>query len=133
MKLYKMTLILLFAALTSCQSQNKKDAISLNYKAQTRGFQLAIKLENNLLEVTKTNGTHKIELTENQLNVIVNVVKKIDFENIKSNVSIDDLAIDKAIKGNFELNLNGELYTFEFDHNNAPESIQELLNKLQSF
>ncbi|MDO9593657.1 MAG: hypothetical protein Q7J19_01555 [Lutibacter sp.] len=133
MKFYKMTLILLFASLTSCQSQDKKDSISLNYNAQTRGFQMAIQLENNLLEVTKNNETHQIELTDIQLNEIIEVVKKIDFDFIKSNVSIDDLAVDKAIKGEFELNFNGKLYAFEFDHNNAPENIQELLNKLQSF
>jgi tyrosine-protein phosphatase YwqE len=128
-----MTLILLFASLTSCQSQDKKDSISLNYNAQTRGFQMAIQLENNLLEVTKNNETHQIELTDIQLNEIIKMVKKIDFDLIKSNVSIDDLAVDKAIKGEFELNFNGKLYAFEFDHNNAPENIQELLNKLQSF
>ena len=133
MKLYKMTLILLIVSSISCQSQDKKDSISLNYSAQTRGFQLAIQLENNLLEVTKNNETHQIELTEKQFNEVLEMVKKIDFDLLKSNISIDDLAVDKAIKGEFELNLNGVLYAFEFDHNNAPESIQELLNKLQSF
>ncbi|MDP3359038.1 MAG: hypothetical protein Q8S41_06770 [Lutibacter sp.] len=133
MKPFKMTLILLFASLTSCQSQDKKDSISLNYNAQTRGFQMAIQMENNLIEVTKNNETHQIELTDIQLNEIIEMVKKIDFALIKSNVSIDDLAVDKAIKGEFELNLNGKIYAFEFDHHNAPESIQELLNKLQSF
>lgn len=133
MKLFKMTLILLLVSITSCQSQDKKDTISLNYNAQTRGFQLAIQLENNLMEMTKNNETHQIELTENQLNEVIDMVKKIDFNLLKSNISIDDLAVDKAIKGEFELNFNGELYTFEFDHNNAPKSIQELLNKLQSY
>jgi tyrosine-protein phosphatase YwqE len=133
MKLFKMTLILLLVSITSCKSQDKKDAVSLNYSAQTRGFQLTIQLENNLLEVNINNETHQIELTENQLNEVIEIVKKIDFEVLKSNISIDDLAVDKAIKGEFELNLNGELYTFEFDHNNAPESIRELLSKLQSF
>lgn len=133
MKFFKMTLILLIISSISCQSQDKKDTISLNYNAQTRGFQLAIQLENNLLEVTKNNDTHQIELTEKQFNEVVEMVKKIDFEVLKSNISIDDLAVDKAIKGEFELNLNGELYAFEFDHNNAPESIRELLSKLQSF
>lgn len=133
MKLYKMTLILLLVSITSCQSQDKKDTISLNYNAQTRGFQLAIQLKNNLLEMTKNNETHQIELTENQLNEIIEMVKKIDFEVLKNNISIDDLAVDKAIKGEFELNINGEFYNFEFDHNNAPESIKELLNKLQNF
>ncbi len=133
MKLFKMTLILLLVSLTSCQSQDKKDAISLNYTAQTRGFQLAIQLENTLLEVTKNNEAHQIELTEKQLNEVIEMVKKIDFNSLKSNISIDDLAVDKAIKGEFELNFNNELYEFEFDHNNAPKSIQELLNKLQSF
>jgi len=133
MKHFKMTLILLIVSSISCQSQDKKDSISLNYSAQTRGFQLAIQLENNLLEVTKNNETHQIELTEKQFNEVLEMVKKIDFDLLKSNISIDDLAVDKAIKGEFELNLNGVLYAFEFDHNNAPESIQELLNKLQSF
>jgi hypothetical protein len=133
MKLFKMTLILLLVSSTSCQSQDKNDPISLNYIAQTRGFQLAIQLENNLLEVSKNNVTHQIELTNNQLSEIIDIVKKIDFDAIESNISIDDLAVDKAIKGEFELTLNGKIYSFEFDHNNAPESIQELLNKLQSF
>jgi len=133
MKLFKMTLILLIVSSISCQSQDKKDSISLNYSAQTRGFQLAIQLENNLLEVTKNNETHQIELTEKQFNEVLEMVKKIDFDLLKSNISIDDLAVDKAIKGDFELNFNGKLYAFEFDHNNAPENIQELLNKLQSF
>ena len=61
------------------------------------------------------------------------MIKKIDFNLLKSNISNDDLAVDKAIKGEFELNLNGKVYAFEFDHNNAPENIQELLSKLQSF
>lgn len=133
MKLFKMTLILLLLSSTSCQSQDKKDTISLNYSAQTRGLQLDIQLENNLLKVTKNNETHQIELTNKQLNEVIDMVKKIDFDVLKSNISIDDLAVDKAIKGEFELNFNGELYTFEFDHNNAPESIQELLKKLQSY
>ncbi|NEW79237.1 MAG: hypothetical protein GZ086_07365 [Gelidibacter sp.] len=133
MKLLKIALILMLVSSTSCQSQNKKDTISLNYNAQTRGFHLAIRLENNLLEVSKNNETHQLELTDIQLNEIVEMVKKIDFEDIKGNVSIDDLAVDKAIKGDFELNFNGKIFAFEFDHNNAPENIKELLNKLQSF
>ncbi|MHB1147662.1 MAG: hypothetical protein ACYC01_08725 [Lutibacter sp.] len=133
MKIFKLTLILLLVSLTSCQSQDKKDAISLNYTAQTRGFQLAIQLENNLLEITKNSVKYNIELTDNQLTEIIEMVKKIDFNAIKSNISIDDLVVDKAIKGEFELTLNGKIYSFEFDHNNAPESMQELLNKLQSF
>lgn len=133
MKLFKMILILLIASSTSCQSQDKNDSISLNYSAQTRGFQLDIQQENNLLKVTKDNTTRQIELTNKQLTEIIDMVKKIDFKAIKSSVSIDDLAVDKAIKGEFEITLNGELYAFEFDHNNAPKSIVELLNKLQSF
>ncbi|MGV8946868.1 MAG: hypothetical protein ACOH1N_10605 [Lutibacter sp.] len=133
MKLLKITLILILMSSTSCQSQDKKDSISLNYSAQTRGFQLVIQLENNLLDVTKNNETQQIELTENQLTEITDMVSKIDFNVLKSNILIDDLALDKAIKGVFELNFNGKIYTFEFDHNNAPENIQELLNKLQSF
>ncbi|HEY9169788.1 MAG TPA: hypothetical protein VIN72_09895 [Lutibacter sp.] len=133
MKLSKMILILLLVSSSSCQSQHKKDSISLNYTAQTRGFQLAIKLENNFLEVTKKNETVQIELAENQFNEVIEMIKKIDFDTIESNISIDDLAVDKAIKGEFELNLNQEIYSFEFDHNNAPENIRELLNKLQSF
>ncbi len=133
MKLSNIILFLLLVSSASCQSQHKKDSISLNYVAQTRGFQLAIRLENIFLEIYKNNETVQIELTENQFNEVVEMVKKIDFDTIKSNISIDDLALDKAIKGEFELNLNEEIYSFEFDHNNAPKNIQELLNKLQSF
>ncbi len=133
MKLFKMILILLLVSSTSCQSQDKKDSISLHYAAQTRGFQLAIQLENNLLEVTENSVMHNIELTGNQLSEIIEMVKKTNFNTIESNISKEDLAVDKAIKGEFELNLNRKIYSLEFDHNNAPECIQKLLNKLQSF
>ncbi|MDP3314161.1 hypothetical protein [Lutibacter sp.] len=125
--------MILITLSNSCQSQDKTEPIVLSYSAQTRGFQLGIQLENNALEVLKNNETKNVELTNNQFAEIIDLVSKIDFNTIKSNLSIEDLAVDKAIKGEFSIRFKNKDYTFDFDHNNAPKSIYNLLQTLQNF
>tara|TARA_R110001583_G_scaffold48522_1_gene152016 strand:+ start:4865 stop:5272 length:408 start_codon:yes stop_codon:yes gene_type:complete len=117
----------------SCQSQEKMNTTSLNYFAQTRGFIYAIHLKNNELELNNNTHIKKITLTTNQKKEINELLLKIDFKKIENNISIQDLAVDKAIKGTFELNFKAEDYSFDFNHNNLPENIQQLITHLEEF
>lgn len=134
MKLYKLTFtfILLLMISNSCQSQ-EGEKVSLNYSAQTRGYYLHIKLEGNALEISENSNTQKIDLTNQQISKINEVFSEIDFSKIKNNLSIENLAVDKAIKATCIINYKEKLYNFEFDHNNAPKDIKELINVLQEY
>ena len=52
---------------------------------------------------------------------------------IKNNISTENLAVDKAIKGVFELHFNNKQYSYEFDHNKLPTKIETIKIKLESF
>lgn len=133
MKLFKITFLLLLIVSSSCEGQEKKEAISLNYKAQTRGFLYQLQLKNNSIEINKNNTVERTLLTEDQLIKIDNLLSTINFEVIKNNVSISDLAVDSAIKGVFNLTFEGNSYTFDFTHNKLPKEIEELLKQLEEF
>ena len=133
MKLLNVAFILLLAFNTSCQGQEKKNTMMLNYKAQTRGFLYQIKLENNSIEVNNNNTIKTAVLTKNQTDKINNLLNDINFKEIENNISINDLAVDRAIKGVFSLNFNGNSYTFDFNHHNLPKDIEAFIKLLQEF
>ncbi len=133
MKLFKITLIILLAFSSSCQCQEKKDTILLNYTAQTRGFLYQIQLKNNLIELNNNNSTKQKALTNNQEIKIESLLNEINFKEIESNISVNDLALDKAIKGLFEINFKATSYSFEFNHHKLPKKIKQLLTQLEEY
>ncbi|SNR50830.1 hypothetical protein [Lutibacter flavus] len=117
----------------SCQSQEKMSTISLNYSAQTRGFTYSIQLEKNTLKINDNNVIKKVELSKIQLLEINQALDKIDFSEIENNISIDDLAVDKAIKGTFKVHFRENVFKFELNHNKLPKNIQELFRRLEAY
>ena len=133
-----MKFLILFSTLIltlspSCEKQDKNKEIEIKYSAQTRGFKYDLHLKNNLLEIDKNNVIKKITLNESQYSNIDNLVNKINFNEIENNISIDELAVDQAIKGIFTIKLKEKKYEFEFNHHKLPNSIQNLLNQLEEF
>ncbi|MFD0761692.1 hypothetical protein ACFQZW_06320 [Lutibacter aestuarii] len=128
------TFIYLFIVLTtlysSCNNQNSKN-LEINYKAQTRGFNYEIHLKNDTLQINNDNIIKKIKLHKTQHSQITNLVNLIDFKEIKNNISTDEFAVDRAIKGKFKLKFNNQVYEYELDHHNLPKSIQQLFTTLE--
>ena len=131
MKLLFNTLALLFFFSLSCESQEKKNDLSMTYIAQTRGFIYSLQLKDNYLELNNNNSIKKLELSETDIKQITKILSEIDFENIENNISIDDLAVDKAIQGNFDLVFKQKKHSFQFNHYNLPEKIKNLLSYLE--
>ena len=133
MKLLNIAFILIVTLSTSCQGQEKNKPTLLNYKAQTRGFLYDIHLENDSIQVTTNSEIKKATLTKNQLIKIDSLLGNINFKEIKNNISTNDLAVDKAIKGVFNLEFNGNSYTFDFNHHTLPNEIEEFIKTLEEF
>jgi hypothetical protein len=131
MKTINIFILFTLVLFQSCQGQEKMNTTSLNYSAQTRGYIYAIHLKNNELELNNNTKIKKITLTADQTNEINELLHKIDFKKIENNISINDLAVDKAIKGTFELNFKMEHFSFDFNHNNLPKNIQQLITHLE--
>jgi hypothetical protein len=125
------TILLLFTALVTqtCNSQTK--TILLNYKAETRGFSYTLLLENGLLQESNNGINITKNLSAKDLNAVEKQLEEINFEEIKSNLSIEDSAVDKAIPGYFEVEFNNNKYLFEFSHHNLPEEIADLIDSLK--
>ncbi len=133
MKVFNIAFILLVILSTSCQSQEKDKPTHLNYKAQTRGFLYEIQLENNSIQINNNNMIKTAVLTKNQLIQIDSILNAINFKEIKNNSSTNDLAVDKAIKGVFKLEFNGNSYIFDFNHHMLPNEIDEFIKTLKEY
>ncbi|GGK37194.1 hypothetical protein GCM10007963_01630 [Lutibacter litoralis] len=117
----------------SCKKQQTNKEIEINYTAQTRGFKYVLHLKNNVLKIDKNNVVKEIILNKSQYDNIDSLVNNINFIKIENNISIDDLAVDRVIKGVFTIDLKEKKYEFEFNHQKLPDTIQNLLNKLEKF
>jgi len=133
MKLIIQTIIILLTFSNSCEGQENKEEITLNYTAQTRGYIYTLQLKNKELEINNNQVIKNIALTEDQQNEVSKMLSEIDFKKMKSNISTNDLAVDSAIKGAFELNYYNKFYSYSFDHNKLPNKIEELKLKLETF
>lgn len=129
MKFISLIYVFTMVIVQSCQSQ--KNMISIDYKAQTRGFYFDAQVKNQTLKITD-NGVEKTKkINKEHIVEIEKVLSEIDFKTLQDNISMDDLAVDRAILATCTINYNENLHSYEFDHNNLPKSIQELLNTLQ--
>ena len=105
----------------------------INYRAQTRGYLYSLQLEKNLLEINDNNIIKKVELSKKQQIKINSLLNNLNFNEIENNISINDLAVDKAIKGSFIVHFKEKIFEYEFNHNKLPKSIQELFNQMEVY
>ena len=115
---------------TSCKCQEKINDITINYIAQTRGYIYSLHLEKNLLEINDNNIIKKGELSKPHLVEIDNLLNNINFKEVENNISIDDLSVDKTIKGTLKVSFNKKVFEYEFNHNKLPKDIQELFKQM---
>jgi hypothetical protein len=114
----------------SCKSQSQDDTISMNYKAQTRGFLYEIQVKKDTLTKISSSKTLKVKLNKKQISKLKEIIATIDFSKIKNNTNTEALAVDKAIGANFSITIKNETHTYQFIHKQLPTKIQELLNYL---
>ena len=134
MKLFKVLLILVIITLsTSCNAQEQNNTLMLNYTAQTRGFNYVLQLNNNDLKITKNGKITTLKLSKKQVLAINTLISKIDFTKIENEFSKEKAAVDRVIPAVFIFQYNKKQYNYNFEHNNTPKQIQELLNVLDGF
>ncbi len=124
-------LIVITTLSNSCGNQELNETI-IKYSAQTRGFMYSLNFEKNVLEVNKNDKIYNVVLNKKQVRKINSLLENIDFNEIENNISIDDLALDKTIKGELKVSLKEKVFHFELDHNNLPDNIKNLFKQLEA-
>lgn len=114
----------------SCQSQSN-NSVMVHYKAETRGFSYTLNLKNNTLEQIENGVTITKNLSAAQINTIEKQLAEINFSAIKSNLQVEETAVDRAIPGYFEVEFNNKKYQFEFSHHNLPNQITNVIDNLK--
>ena len=132
MKKMRFLLLLLIGSQLACSSQNQAIE-SYYYKAQTRGFQLEIFLNKSALEITKNGTSNTISLTEKQVLKAQEIISSISFESIKSNLSVEDAAVDKVVPAYCKFTFEKDSKEFDFNHGKLPEKIEELNSLLLKY
>ena len=131
MKTFLNLIIVIFSLSTSCNNQELNQKIHINYKAQTRGFLYKISLINDVLEIENNGALKSKTLNSEQISEIKKLVSNLNFNEIESNISKDDLAVDKAIEGVFVVKINSKTRLLNLNHNSLPVKIEELFSQLE--
>ncbi|WP_299668545.1 hypothetical protein [uncultured Polaribacter sp.] len=126
--LYKISLFILFI-ISSCAAQKEMhNNIIIEYKAQTRGSFLSIKVENDSIFYKTFNLEKTTALKEEEIQNIVVEVKKLNLSKISSleapsTKRFSDGALAATIK---IINSEDTFISSEFDHENPPKELLEL-------
>jgi hypothetical protein len=133
MKMLTQILMIILVFSISCKSQEINEDVYINYTAQTRGYVFILELKNNELSINNNQVINKTNLTENQKSEVLVLLSKINFKKLENNISTNDLAVDKAINGDFTIHYKNKQYSYNFNHIKLPKDIEELKLKLESF
>lgn len=128
-------LVLLVLMVSSCAAQQDLSTTQITYMASTRGFYQDIDLTPQKIVVRnqKSSEEHaELPMPQKEWESVLKMCQ--DLPKKVAGVDQDKLAIDAAVKGILTLKgKDGEvIQEYEIDHNNVPEKMQALMNKIQA-
>ena len=130
------TLILTLLACGGSKSSSKESAPTIFYEATTRGFFLALKVENQVLYTSSDRDfkaySNKIEISDTDWKEIVALAKNVDLEKVKDlKWPTEKRYYDGAAFANIIFEAKGIKYPANgFDHGFPPAEIEKLVTKI---
>jgi hypothetical protein len=137
MKYFLYTFLIMMSVQKSC-SQHTDDKMTINYTAQTRGFNYEISIVEHTL--TYTNSSESIvkqqrPLSTDEVAQITSLIRDIDLPQIKDLVRPSTGAYtDRSAIASLQISPSkSEMYnSSQFDHGNPPTQLKALITYLQS-
>ena len=130
------TLILTLLACSGSKSYTKDGIPTIFYEANTRGFFLALKVENQVLYTSSDRDfkaySNKIEISDTDWKEIVALAKNVDLEKVKDlKWPTEKRYYDGAAFANIIFESKGVKYPANgFDHGFPPAEIEKLVTKI---
>ena len=130
------TLILSLLACSGSKNYSKDGVPTIFYEANTRGFFLALKVENQVLYTSNERDfkaySNKIEISDTDWKEIVALAKNVDLEKVKDlKWPTEKRYYDGAAFANIIFESKGVKYPANgFDHGFPPAEIEKLVTKI---
>lgn len=137
----KKAIVLLFTTLffAGCVGQKKAvdSSIKVEYKAYSRGFYQTIRVENQMVFVSKNREEKPVafKLSAAEWNSVILVVNELNLETLSQmKAPTEKRLFDGAAIAGFKITKQGKVYESQsFDHGYPPAETEKIVNKMLSF
>jgi hypothetical protein len=137
----KKAIVLLFTILffAGCAGQKKvvDSSIKVEYKAYSRGFYQSIRVENQMVFVSKNREEKPVafKLSAAEWNSVILVVNELNLETLSQmKAPTEKRLFDGAAIANLKITKQGKTYESQsFDHGYPPAETEKIVNKMLSF
>lgn len=137
----KKAIVLLFTILffAGCAGQKKAvdSSIKVEYKAYSRGFYQTIRVENQMVFISKNREEKPVafKLSAAEWNSVILVVNELNLETLSQmKAPTEKRLFDGAAIANLKITKQGKTYESQsFDHGYPPAGIEKIGNKMLSF
>ena len=137
----KKAIVLLFTILffAGCVGQKKAvdSSIKVEYKAYSRGFYQTIRVENQMVFISKNREEKPVafKLSAAEWNSVILVVNELNLETLSQmKAPTEKRLFDGAAIASFKITKQGKVYESQsFDHGYPPAETEKIVNKMLSF
>ena len=137
----KKAIVLLFTILffAGCVGQKKAvdSSIKVEYKAYSRGFYQTIRVENQMVFISKNREEKPVafKLSAAEWNSVILVVNELNLETLSQmKAPTEKRLFDGAAIASFKITKQGKTYESQsFDHGYPPAETEKIVNKMLSF
>lgn len=137
----KKAIVLLFTILffAGCVGQKKAvdSSIKVEYKAYSRGFYQTIRVENQMVFISKNREEKPVafKLSAAEWNSLILVVNELNLETLSQmKAPTEKRLFDGAAIANLKITKQGKTYESQsFDHGYPPAETEKIVNKMLSF
>lgn len=137
----KKAIVLLFTILffAGCVGQKKAvdSSIKVEYKAYSRGFYQTIRVENQMVFISKNREEKPVafKLSAAEWNSLILVVNELNLETLSQmKAPTEKRLFDGAAIASFKITKQGKTYESQsFDHGYPPAETEKIVNKMLSF
>ena len=137
----KKAIVLLFTILffAGCVGQKKAvdSSIKVEYKAYSRGFYQTIRVENQMVFISKNREEKPVafKLSAAEWNSLILVVNELNLETLSQmKAPTEKRLFDGAAIASFKITKQGKVYESQsFDHGYPPAETEKIVNKMLSF
>ena len=137
----KKAIVLLFTILffAGCVGQKKAvdSSIKVEYKAYSRGFYQTIRVENQMVFISKNREEKPVafKLSAAEWNSLILVVNELNLETLSQmKAPTEKRLFDGVAIASFKITKQGKVYESQsFDHGYPPAETEKIVNKMLSF
>ncbi len=124
--------LLFFTFISSCNSQNKADIITITYEAITRGGSIEINATSELITYKDLENEKQLKPASSDWKNLINLIEEINLSEMENfNPPSEDRYVDAALQATISITVDESTYNSQtFDHGNPPTELKKIVIQL---